>query len=249
MRLAIVSDIHGNLVALEAVLADLATRSVDATVNLGDCVTSPLWPRETLELLNTLQWPTVRGNHDRWMMDGADVSPSAIPSMEFSRDRLSEEQRQFLFALPSTMLLDGTVRAVHGTPERDTSYLMEDAVDDRLSAVTSMQLQSRLETCAERIVLCGHSHQARAVVTPNGTLVINPGSVGCPRSADHPRWRDVEASGPLARYAIATRVRGRWTVELISLAYDWTPVVECAKQNGRDDWVEGFAGLSVKATQ
>jgi predicted phosphodiesterase len=69
MRLAILSDIHGNLLALEAVLADLKTRSVDATVNLGDCVTNPLWPRETLELLDTLSLPTVRGNHDRWIAE------------------------------------------------------------------------------------------------------------------------------------------------------------------------------------
>ncbi len=65
MRVAVISDIHGNLRALEAVLADIKTRSADATVNLGDCVAGPLWPQETFDLLASLAFPTVRGNHDR----------------------------------------------------------------------------------------------------------------------------------------------------------------------------------------
>ena len=69
MRIAILADIHGNVLALEAVLADLKHRSVDQFVNLGDCVSGPLWPRETAELLRQLNWPTVRGNHDRWVTD------------------------------------------------------------------------------------------------------------------------------------------------------------------------------------
>ena len=75
MRLAIISDIHGNLLALETVLAHVKTRGVDAPINLGDCVTSPLWPRETLELLDTLSWPTVRGNHDRRLTEEARNRP------------------------------------------------------------------------------------------------------------------------------------------------------------------------------
>src|SRR4051812_2299212 len=69
LRLAVISDVHGNLLALETVLADIKARGVDATVNLGDCVTSPLWPRETFELLQGLKLPTVRGNHDRWIVE------------------------------------------------------------------------------------------------------------------------------------------------------------------------------------
>jgi 3',5'-cyclic AMP phosphodiesterase CpdA len=60
-RLAVISDIHGNLRALEAVLTDIETRGADAIVNLGDCATSPLWPRETLDLLESLSFITVRG--------------------------------------------------------------------------------------------------------------------------------------------------------------------------------------------
>ena len=103
MRLAIISDIHGNLLALETILADLRNRGADATVNLGDCVTSPLWPRETFELLQTLALPTVRGNHDRWV---ADTPPEKVgPIIDFTSGSLTEEQRRFLSDLPETLAL------------------------------------------------------------------------------------------------------------------------------------------------
>jgi len=69
MHLAVLADIHGNVLALEAVLADLEHRKVDDVVNLGDCVSGPLSPRETAHLLMRLDWPTIRGNHDRWVTD------------------------------------------------------------------------------------------------------------------------------------------------------------------------------------
>src|SRR6204780_3527331 len=69
MRLAVISDIHANLAALEAVLDDIASKSPDAIINLGDCVSGPLWPKETMELLEGRGIPSVRGNHDRWLRD------------------------------------------------------------------------------------------------------------------------------------------------------------------------------------
>src|SRR5262245_7533147 len=127
MRLAVISDIHGNLAALEAVLADLARRTApDVLVNLGDCVTSPLWPRETYQLLERLGAPTVRGNHDRWLVDKpiGDMSRTVL----FTYQSLDDRERAALGALPSTLRIDDDVLAVHGTAARDTEYLLEEAV-------------------------------------------------------------------------------------------------------------------------
>ena len=99
MRLAVISDIHGNLLALEAVIADIGARGVDATVNLGDNVAGPLWPRETAERLATLALPTVRGNHDRWMLDREDDS---VP--ETDRSPLSSATRCTLCRQLSTLV-------------------------------------------------------------------------------------------------------------------------------------------------
>ena len=68
MKLAVISDIHGNLLALRAVLADIARQGVDQTVNLGDILSGPLQPAETADLLMTCNFPTIRGNHERQLL-------------------------------------------------------------------------------------------------------------------------------------------------------------------------------------
>ena len=69
MRIAVFADVHGNLLALEAVLADIASRSPDATVNLGDCLSGPLQAAATADLLMSRDFLTIRGNHDRQLLD------------------------------------------------------------------------------------------------------------------------------------------------------------------------------------
>jgi putative phosphoesterase len=240
MRLAIISDIHGNLLALETVLADLETRGVDATVNLGDCVTSPLWPRETYELLDTFSWPTVRGNHDRRLAeDSRDEMP---PTVAFTHDSLTAEQRRALGELPKTLELGDDVFAVHGTPTDDTEYLLEDAVDGRLLPATALTLGQRIGNRRESLILCGHSHHQHTADAPGGRLVVNPGSVGCPRYADNKNPFSAESCSPHARYAIATKRGRRWSVELFVLEYDWDKVAEQARMNGSPGWATAFLG-------
>jgi predicted phosphodiesterase len=240
MRLAVISDVHGNLRALEAVLADIAQRGVDTTVNLGDCVTSPLWPRETLELLQSLSLPTVRGNHDRWIAQPAS-SPST-PSIVFTRGALGAGQCAILGALPATIDVADGVLAVHGTPSSDTEYLLEDKVDGRLALVNADTLGARLGDVKAGLVLCGHSHNQHLAADRAGRLVLNPGSVGCPRYADNADRPINEAGTPHARYAIATRRGARWMIEMLSLEYDWSEVAAQAQRNRRPDWAAGFLG-------
>ena len=240
MRIAVISDIHGNVRALEAVLTSIRQRAPDAVVNLGDCVTSPLWPRETFELLETLSYPTVRGNHDRAV--AAPVDTSRTPSVVFARAALTDRQRDALGTLPPVLHLPNGVLAVHGTPASDTSYLLEDKVDGRLALVTADTLGIRLGDVSAELVLCGHSHHQHVAADRSGRLVLNPGSVGCPRYSDNDDRLLNEAGSPHARYAVATRGRSGWSVELIVLEYDWTDVVEQASRNDRADWGTGFLG-------
>ncbi|HEU0200434.1 MAG TPA: metallophosphoesterase family protein, partial [Burkholderiaceae bacterium] len=103
MRLAALSDIHGNVRALEAVLADVSRRGVDLIVVLGDLFSGPLWPRETAELLMTLGVPTIRGNHERHMLDCLHRRGGA--SDQYAYEELTSVQHEWARALPATLRL------------------------------------------------------------------------------------------------------------------------------------------------
>jgi predicted phosphodiesterase len=235
VRLGIFSDVHGNLPALEAVLGDLNTKGCDLIVNLGDCVTSPLWPRETFELLASRGFPTVRGNHDRWLGDEERLAKHPIV-----RAALSDAQRTALIDLPAALRLEPGIVAYHGRPDSDSDYLLEDKVDGRLALASAATLASRLAGVEAELVLCGHSHHQYLASTPGVQMVLNPGSVGEPRTAADVDRGIGEATSPHARYAIATRRSGRWNAELFALAYDWSLVRERATQNGYAEWGNAF---------
>ena len=241
MRIAVISDVHGNLPALKAVLADIETRGADLTVNLGDCVTSPLWPKETFEALQSLALPTVRGNHDRWIEELPEDRLS--PAGKFARNALASEQRRALHSLPSRLDLGDGILACHGTPDDDSTYLLEELLDDgRFVPARRGVLETRLENASgARVVLCGHSHRQAIIHGPSGCLILNPGSVGCPVFADIPVAPNLEYRSPHARYAILTKRGGTWQVELIALDYDWASASARALANDRPEWAQALS--------
>jgi len=244
IRLAVIADIHANLLALEAVTADIRTRSVDATVNLGDNVAGPLWPLETVELLAALGLPTVRGNHDRWLLDRDEASLS--PADRFAHAVLTPEQRRVQHALPASIELAEGILAVHGTPSDDSAFLTEDIHQDRLIPASRQQICERLGAAISRaIVLCGHSHRQSLTQIPGGPLIMNPGSVGCPVFADIPRANCIEPRSPHARYAILTRHGHRWSAEFFALEYDWDQAAVRARDNGFANWAEALVTGAV----
>jgi predicted phosphodiesterase len=245
MRLAVISDVHGNLLALEAVLADIEGRGTDVTINLGDCVTSPLWPRETFEALDALNLPTVRGNHDRCIEELPDAQLS--PAGAYARAALKPEQRQALHRLPPRIELAEGILVVHGTPDDDSTCLLEETVDDgRFVPARRHVLEARLGSAAgASVVLCGHSHRQSVTHGPGGCLIVNPGSVGCPVFADISIAANLEHRSPHARYAILTKRNGRWGVELFALEYDWASASRRAMENGRPEWAMALATGAV----
>ena len=104
MRVAVLSDIHGNLPALEAVIDEAGRERVDLVVNLGDIVSGPLWPRETAERLMRLGWPTIAGNHERQALA---LDRRRGFGDRFAYDSATPEQRAWLAALPKALELDG----------------------------------------------------------------------------------------------------------------------------------------------
>ena len=153
MRIAVIADVHGNLRALDAVLADLAQHSPDITVNLGDCVSGPLDAAGTAERLMESSLVTIRGNHDRQLVD----QPSAQmgESDRAALSRLSQRQLAWLAALPSTVTM-GDVLLCHGTPSSDVEYLLERVTLERSeSRRRRRRFASDSEVCGKRSCCAG----------------------------------------------------------------------------------------------
>ena len=252
MKLAVVSDIHGNLPALAAVLADAARERVSAIVNLGDIVSGPLWPAETAERLMSLDWPTIAGNHERQLLQGPPGTRG--PSDAFAAERLNDAHRAWLAMLPATRWVGRSVFACHGTPGTDLAYWLETTVPGfdpaqglrGLRAASAAEVQARLGSDADlaqaELMLCGHSHVPRCVRLGDGRMVVNPGSVGLPAYDDahgHLHW--VETGSPHARYALVERGAHGWSVQHRLVAYDWQRAARQALANGRPDWADALA--------
>lgn len=239
MRIAAISDIHGNLPALRAVLDDIAQRACDLVVNLGDIVSGPLLPAETAALLMALDLPTIRGNHERQLLETPPADMGA--SDAYARDALSSSQLDWLEGLPATETLDDGVLLCHGTPGSDLGFLLEtlDGGDPR--AATAEEVSARVAGVPQRLVLCGHTHVPRAMRLGDGRLVVNPGSVGLPAyEDDHPYRHKVETGTPQARYAIVDDASGRWQAELRAVDYDHGTMADLAARNGRPEWAHAL---------
>ena len=239
MQIAIISDIHGNLLALETVMAEINRRKPDLVINLGDCVSGPFWPKETYDYLKSLNLPTVRGNHDRWL-DERNIE-EINPGYNHAYHQLSTTERQELGNLPSRLYLNEDIFAFHGTPDSDTEYLLQDKVDNRLAVATSNDVFKRLNTAnSASLYLCGHSHLAHVAMGPNGSTIINPGSVGCPRYVDYDNPMQGECGSAHAHFAMASKTDKRWSVDLIALDYDWSRVAQKAIENGFPSWAKVY---------
>ncbi len=235
MRIAVISDIHGNIAALEAVLADITNRSVDDIINLGDIASGALHPRETVERLQPLGLPTVRGNHERNLttLKRYEMGESDLHAAEF----LVEDHLDWLGHLPTELYLHTDILAVHGTPADDDAYLLETVTPEGLRLATLKEVLARTNQVESSVILCGHSHLSRAVSFPDGRLIVNPGSVGLPAFVSTlPYPHKVENKTPHARYALISNAKGKWDAELISLPYDWTQAGDEAFARGRYDY-------------
>ncbi|MCK8778896.1 metallophosphatase family protein [Rhizobium sp. NTR19] len=233
MRIGVIADVHGNLLALQAVLARLEKAAPDLIVNLGDLVSGAFDPAGAADLQMRLGIPTISGNHERQLLEGAEGRSDA-----FARPLLSQAHLHWMANLPKTVTLaDGDVFACHGSPAGgDLEYLMEDISTGRPVMDTAGNIAARLAGIGDsRVVLCGHTHVSR-VAWIGGVLIVNPGSVGMPAyRGSFPVPHLVEAGAPHARYAVIEKTPAGWSAELHAVAYDFEAAARQAEQAGRDD--------------
>ena len=234
-RFAVVSDIHGNLLALEAVVADLNARGIESVVNLGDHLSGPLWPLETGRLL--LQqpgWMNVMGNHD-WNLTHKPANELGLSDFN-AYNQLTDELRTWLADQPEQYRLPEGIIALHSSAIPGNHYLLETVENHRARLATPAEIRARLGSVNTGLLLCGHSHSPRTVQLDD-MLIVCPGSVGGPAYFDNDGDTHViETGSPHARYAILEERSGKWMIDHISLQYDNLSAARQAEKNGRPDW-------------
>ena len=237
-RFAVLADIHANVWALEAVLADAKQHGITDFVNLGDIVYGPLKPRETYERLRKENMlATISGNQDREIWQATPEELAANPTLAHVVRELPEDAIQWLKLLPSTAVIAGEILLCHGTPASDSTYFLEDVSSGQPLLHKEATIFKLLGDVSDPVVLCGHTHIPRLVRLRTGQTILNPGSVGLPAYDDaHPVPHVMETHSPHAAYAVMEKDSDGWNFSFHGVAYGWDEAARHAQALGRPDW-------------
>jgi putative phosphoesterase len=238
MRIAIFSDIHGNLVSLEAVLADIKREGIEQMVCLGDVAATGPQPREVLARLRELNIPIVQGNTDEWLLqpqpyEGDSEFHQQIHEMDmWAVAQLTAVDRTFLQTFQPTIEIaidaDNTLLCFHGTPRHNREIMRATTPDEEVAPM--------MADYSATILAGGHTHQPM-IRRYEDKLILNPGSVGLPYvqvgEAEHnPAW---------AEYAILHSDSGHFGVELRRVMVAVTAVQTAILDSGMPhaEWLAG----------
>jgi putative phosphoesterase len=200
-RIAVISDIHGNLEALEAVFKAIEMDGVDYVIHLGDLVGYNASPRECLQLLQRKRAVSVLGNHDHAVLepDSADnFNVLAFQALAYSIRQLSQQDRQYILGMPRTEVLWDRYLVCHGTPESLETYILNIFQAKRIFNLLNRHYSGI------RVCFFGHTHIQHVwasdprgkvlsppdssdslALEPEHLYLVNPGSVGQPRQKDN----------------------------------------------------------------
>jgi predicted phosphodiesterase len=218
MLLGLISDIHGNLLALEAVLAELEREPLDRLICLGDVVAGPR-ANESLARIRELGCPVIMGNWDAWSVDGMPEPSSPVEEKLYTigaywAERLGDDDREFIRTFVPTVELElelepgNTLLSFHGSPTSYDHWIVATTPDEEVARM--------LGGAAAPLLAGGHTH-LQMVRRYSDSLFVNPGSVGLPFELWSPE--DVRIA-PRAEYAVIEATDGRLTVELRRTTYD-----------------------------
>jgi predicted phosphodiesterase len=219
-NLTIFGDIHGNLPALQAILADMDAKGLEKRYCLGDLVGYGTFPNEVIAEIRTRGYPTLMGNYDQGVGNSSDDCGCAYTkpedealgkrSIAWTNARTTDENKAFLRGLHSQLPLqlgDLRVMLVHGSPRRINEYLFEDR--------PASSLERLLDQVDSDVLVCGHTHLPYHRILPSGRQVVNAGSVGKPKD-----------NNPHACYVVLTAIGSELGVEFHRVAYDVEAVAQ-----------------------
>ena len=239
MRIAVVSAIHGNLAALQAVVEDFRRRGVDRVINLGDSLSGPLLPLQTARFLMASGWLHLAGNHERQLL--TQTAAQWSPADAYAHAQLGRAEFAWMAALTPNQPEGDGIHLCHASPRSDLEYLLDTVEPGGVRLASAAEITQRLDGVQAPLVLCGHTHHPRTVRSAAGQLIVNPGSVGLQAYDDaHPHWHQIETGSPDARYAVVERGPVGWSAALISVPYDHEPMARLAEERGQPDWAHAL---------
>ena len=231
MRIAILSDIHGNLVALDAVLADARRELADQFVCLGDVAGNGPQPRQVIQRVHELGCPVVRGNTDEWFLVPQTFDPNSekerrvMDMLHWGIEQFSPADVEFIqtFQPHAEIALENnaTLLCFHGSPQSNTDALLAATPDDDLARM--------LGAYHATVMAGGHTH-TQMLRRYKDMMIINPGSIGLPlvRNA----WGE---------YALIEIREGRLAVEFRRVPFDLSALLQSARESGMPQF-EWWAG-------
>jgi predicted phosphodiesterase len=229
MLVAVMSDVHGNCVAFDAVLADLRQRPADQVVCLGDMIQGGPQPTEVLARLRELACPVVLGNADAWVLTNETAEGETPEHMrairEWSLARLSDDDRAFVAAFQPTVELplgdDRTLLCFHGSPRSYDDVIFLDTPEE--------EFRRLLDPFAPAVLAGGHTH-TQMIRRLGDTFFFNPGSVGVAVDQRQP-WEHMRVD-PWAEYAILSTEDGRTGLEFRRVPFDVEALLRVARASG-----------------
>lgn len=238
IQVAVFSDVHGNLPALEVVLKDIEKRGIRQKFCLGDLVDFAPWGNEVIEQIRNLNIPCLMGNHDERIAFDISVVPLSKHSEEemnarfiaidHSKKYITEDNKKFLSELPFHLKLNykvgekhWNIQLVHSSLESNDTYLYESENDEVFKMM--------LESAGADVVVMGHTHLSFKKQFRNNTWAVNCGSVG--RSKEENR---------LASYVIFTLDEEKITPEIVQLPYPIDETIRQIRESGIPDYYASF---------
>ena len=243
MRIAVISDMHGNAMAFEAVEKDIQGHHIDQVVCLGDAIQGGPQPAAVVHQLQRLGCPVVMGNADAWLLSGLETADEGIPPerlkkmgeiREWSLSQLAGDERAFIssFQPTVTISLEENLKLLcfHGSP-----VSFDDVI---LSAAPEQEFQKHLGAYSDHILTGGHTHAQQ--IRRNGELFFfNPGSVGFAYSHNQPEGQF--HADPWAEYAILTAANGHTSLEFRRVPFDVNELIRVYRESGRPFAEEAIA--------
>ncbi len=249
MRVAVMSDIHGNCIALDHMLEDLELHPVEKLVCLGDAIQGGPQPAEVVNRLRELACPVVMGNAEAWLLTGLETGNEPMTDehkrvldavREWSLKQLSPEDKAFIQAFHPTVQVEleagRKLLCFHGSPASFDDVMLPDT--------PQQQLFKFLGEYPADALAGGHTHvQYVRRFAADGRFFFNPGSVG--RAYSHHQPDDGFQSDPWAEYAVLTSEGTRLALEFRRVPYDPAPLIQVYKDSGRpyaDQAVAEYSG-------